>query len=165
MLSSTNQAVAFATNDGMVGYYATDNAGLCAEFEKHMRANRFGISEIPQAEYEAEFVQKKTGEMLRPLAREEFSGSRNLARLMASGSELEKQSAAVAVAKDTIQRKPGDVTAPSPVPHPSPAPVPEMSAMAAATPKDTAPAPEKPDFQPNVGKRKRGLRRALPPDV
>src|ERR1035441_9571126 len=52
--------VDFTTNDGLVGYFSTDNTYLQDEFCRFMREQRYGISEIPEAEFHVEYTQKKT---------------------------------------------------------------------------------------------------------
>lgn len=146
----------FNTNDGQVGYFATPDPAICAEFENHMRNSNFGISEISWEEFNTGYVQKKTGEPLKPPSREEFSGGRSLANLLAQGQDSSAASSAVAVgvAKDTAPGKPVDA------PATPPAPKPEVSTIAMPKPSDVK-APEKPEFQPTVGKRKRHRQQPL----
>lgn len=61
------QVVKFPTLDGIIGYYATQDANLQNAFAAQINAGKFGLSEITWAEYEANWVKKKA--MASPLKR------------------------------------------------------------------------------------------------
>lgn len=65
--------VAFKTNDHITGYFATDNEYVQAEFVRFATLQRYGITEISEEEYKADYVEKKNySEPLRKNWREEI---------------------------------------------------------------------------------------------
>lgn len=70
---SNGGAVKFSTVDGLRGFFQTDNQYFIDEFLRCMRENRSCITEITQAEYESEYLEKKSqGISLKPIWREEM---------------------------------------------------------------------------------------------
>lgn len=59
VILSNGIAVKFSTNDNLLGYFATDNEGVQAEFAAFQQQQRYGIIEITEEEYRAEYVEKK----------------------------------------------------------------------------------------------------------
>lgn len=99
VILSNNSRVKFSTKDGLVGYFETDNQFIQEEFVKCMAEQRYGISEITNAEYTSEYLEKKT-----PVAtpsgswREEWGQGRNLASPSTPVSRLGADAVAAAVA-------------------------------------------------------------------
>lgn len=51
--------VQFTTLDNVIGYFATDNAYTQQEFERFMRHQEYGITEITADEFTRDYVEKK----------------------------------------------------------------------------------------------------------
>jgi hypothetical protein len=100
VILSNGARVKFSTNNGLVGYFATDNAFLQEEFVKCMAEQRYGISEIEEKEYKAEYLEKKTppAEAQGGSWREEWGKGRNLASRSTPVSRLGAEAVAAAVA-------------------------------------------------------------------
>lgn len=144
---SSGGAINFKTVDGVIGWYATDQPGIQAEFESYMRQDRYGLSEVSAEIFSAEYVEKKTASpTLNPPWREEFTGARSLSKLGQSSGES-ASAAAAAVVSDTANR-----AATPPAVAPTVAPV--------ISPPESAPAQPAtaPEFKPPVGPRKRAAR-------
>ena len=54
-----NTRITFQSFNGVIGYYSTQDEYTQGEFLRLMRADKFGISEIPYTEFDAEYVKKK----------------------------------------------------------------------------------------------------------
>ena len=107
---SNGASVKFTTLDNVVGYFATDNEYLHSEFERFNQEQKYGVVEIPQAEYEADYVQKKSGsEPLRKPWREEIGPG---ASALQQVSQIKQSvSAAVAVSGTDVPQKRAPVVA------------------------------------------------------
>lgn len=103
--------VIFATLDTIVGYYATDNPYVQSEFDRMAAERRGGITEITEAEFHTNYVQKKTtAKTVQPPWREELSKSQvNRSLLHQLGPE--HVAAAVAVNEEKL---PAMVAIPTP---------------------------------------------------
>lgn len=127
--------VRFSTNDGVIGFFSTDNEYIQAEFARFASEQRYGITEVDRATYEAEYVQKKTDFLPSSLhLREEIGAGMSGLRQI---SEIKRQNAvaAVVVEGSDIKRR---------------APVVAQQ----ATPEIVAGAqPKVQEFKPKVGKR------------
>lgn len=90
---SNGSSVQFTTLDSVLGYFATDVQYVQEEFEKAMREERYGITEISGEEFTRDYVdKKKSGVISRPLWRDELTRG----RLMPSASTLKERLDAVA---------------------------------------------------------------------
>jgi hypothetical protein len=81
------------------GYYETDNEYIQAEFLKCMQEQRYGISEISEAEYKADYLEKKNQPEATQNAswREEWGKGRNLTSRSTPVSRLGSDAVAAAV--------------------------------------------------------------------
>jgi hypothetical protein len=137
--------VRFETNDGLTGYFQTDNPYLHSEFEKCMTEQRYGISEINEEEYKVEYLEKKTPpEAHKGSWREEMSlGARKTLSSSTPVSRLGSDAVAAAVAVNGVSDVPkslGGATMTTPAPaKPGSKPDPTQSRT---------------NFQPPTGKRK-----------
>lgn len=52
-------AITFTTLDGVTGYFATQNEYIHQEFERFMRHQEYGITEIAAEEFTRDYVEKK----------------------------------------------------------------------------------------------------------
>lgn len=68
----------FDTVDGVLGWYATENEGVQAEFSRMMREQRGGITEVSAEEFTSGYVEKKNQPSPQPSNwREELSRSQS----------------------------------------------------------------------------------------
>lgn len=130
---ANNSRVEFSTLDHVQGYFPTDNSYVQGELERFMREGRYGISEISELEFHTDYVnKKKQSGPLKPLWREEQSGSRLTGHSPFQTLGAEGVAAVVAVKPESV---PAQVTLAGPV---------EAA---------TIPSPVKTEFKPPVGKR------------
>jgi hypothetical protein len=54
-----NFALTFPTFDNIVGYYSTDNAAVQAALADYIANQQYGLTEISQEEYNADYLEKK----------------------------------------------------------------------------------------------------------
>lgn len=134
---SGNIAVKFKTVDDTVGFYASGDDNMSAEFERLIRAGEYGMSEISAEEFSAEYLEKKRGGS-KPIGREEF-GASGLSQLISQGQQLASQAEAAAVGS-------AEPVATTAMAAPAPAPV----------------VPPKTEFTPPVGTRKRRSNKSTP---
>jgi hypothetical protein len=142
---SNNQHLDFKTLDHLVGYFATDSQFVQDELALMMSQHRFGLTEITQEEFHADYVQKKTmSQPLKPLWREEMgkvlTGTTPLSQLGA-----EKVQAVVAAKGSDVPARPIDAAA-------------EQAAMQ----QQQRAEQQQPSHIPKVGQRKRSARSANP---
>jgi hypothetical protein len=73
-----SRKIPFPSNDGLIGYRATDDAGEAAFYLQCLREQRYGLTEITAADYQSEYLEKKTAAGTRRgtiWSREELSAS------------------------------------------------------------------------------------------
>ena len=100
-------SVKFSTLDQVVGYYSTDNDYIQSEFARFANEQRYGITEIPFEEFNADYLQKKNSSPdLAPLRRpwREEMGS-GVSALNQISQTRENANAAVAVKNSDIPQK------------------------------------------------------------
>ena len=117
--------VKFETNDGITGYYESDDPNLINHFLTLIREKRGGIAEITAAEFQ-EGKKKADSTPSKPSWREEFGGG---------------------FMPDTLEVQP-PVTQPT-----TTAPAAVVKPLDTPGPDPVAQAPKKPARPPNVGKR------------
>lgn len=149
LLPGTDQphvSISFTTNDGLVGYYATAEQSVQDRFLAFMKAQRYGITEISEKEFQEDYVQKKTNSVQSSMKwREEMSGRSVRPTGYDPVVHLGSAKVQAAVGVKTTDAHHGPRIAMENQPPPSEAP--------AATGTPTGPTPQKP-FIANVGKRK-----------
>lgn len=140
---ANGQSIPFTTLDHRTGYFATDSQYVQTEFERLMKENRGGITEVSAEDFTREYIEKKSqSPLIRSPWREEIGAG------AVRGSTLIGQLAATAAGNAVVAAangEPAAVTAPTPAP-----------AETAVNPP--VPAPKADDFKPTVGKRKRSVR-------
>lgn len=143
---SQGPQIEFKTLDGIVGYFSTDSDYVASEFEKAMRENRYGITEITWAEYESNYlVKKNSGAASRPVWREEITRGRVMPSVSDLTQRLNEAQAVVGVV------------------NPPPRPSMTISAPAAINQPiintEIAKAlPTVEDYKPEVGKRRKAAK-------
>lgn len=128
------QKVVFSTVDGTRGWFATQQEALHQVFADLMRQGEYGLSEVTAETFSAEYLEKKRVG-ISPPGREEFTPS-NAARLIDHA-----QRSASAAAQAAVHEAPRV------------SPTVEPATIAAPT-TPTAQAPVRPNFEPEVGRRK-----------
>lgn len=105
----------FTTLDQLEGFFATDNEYIHGEFERLMKENRYGITEIPAEEFHRDYVQKKNlPQPSRPVSREQLgSGLRREGHSLVESLGADRVAAVVGVNRD--ERAGGTSMAPAPV--------------------------------------------------
>lgn len=60
-----NTGVTFKTNDGLIGYFHTENDGLAQQLKGMIEQQRYGMSEISEEEFHRDYVDvKKNGKAI-----------------------------------------------------------------------------------------------------
>jgi hypothetical protein len=141
-------SVKFDTIDGLIGFFATDDEKLQAEFALAMRQNRGGVSEIDEATFHAQFVEpKKNGLTAVEPWREELSKS------SATGARDPLSVFKSSYAQAVVGVKSAKETPLRPIGPPKPVAVvvaePESGKLPKTVPQD------KVEFNPRLGKRVR----------
>lgn len=158
---SDRQRILFTSIDnGLTGYFATDSPELAAEFERCMREQRSGVSEISAEEFHRDYVEpKKKGieNPSKPIWREEITGRSLTGSNPISNLGEEAVARAVAVPGGTT-----DIRGKGP-PRPVGLSVADDSttAQVAAAAAVPVPPPPKQEFAPKTAKRNK---RATDPD-
>lgn len=147
VILSNNARVKFDTLDGLRGFFSTDNEYIHAEFLKCMEEQRYGISQITEAEYNEQFTEKKSQT---PAAsggswREEWGKGHSLASRSTPVARLGADAVAAAVTvndgiTDVPKNKGGAIMAD-----------PQLATDAPGAPVTAS----RKDFQPPVGQRKK----------
>ena len=73
VILANGQSLKFNTLDYKIGFFATESESLATELTGYINQQRFGLSEVSWAEYDAEYLKKKNGRPSRRLWREELS--------------------------------------------------------------------------------------------
>lgn len=137
VLPDGRTGIAFATIDGFSGYFATGNSTICEYFLDCMKKNRYGITEIAQAEYEEWAKKKASSSPFRQPWREEMGASGVTGR--------------AANAQGTVAVKPpGETPSANRLANSADA----QAVVAEARPAQAPTAPVKPVFKPPTGRRK-----------
>jgi hypothetical protein len=139
--------IEFSTLDQLAGFYATDQDQISQCFEKFMREQRYGITEISADEFHRDYVQKKTPQnQPSPKWREEMSGS----SVRPTGYDPVTKMGSVRVAA-VVGVNGTDIKRNQPVTIAEPAKVVEEEKIERAPDGELV---EKKKFEPNLGKRK-----------
>lgn len=132
--------VHFKSADGLQSFMATPDPSLWSEFERCMKEGRSGLTEVSWAEFDSQYLQKKSNSpQLKQPWREEIG------RMMPSDSVLQSRLQALPAA---------DVANPA---SPSPPPVAPPAAMSqpAINAQIAKEIPKVEDYKPEVGKRRK----------
>lgn len=149
---SNNAALQFTSLDTVTGYFATDSQGVQQEFERFMREQRYGISEISAEEFKANYLEKKNlpqSQSNRNWREEWGRGSQGSSPIVRLGTQA--VAAAVGVKASDVPGAPRVATT---LETPAPAIVSPPAGPVVETPAATPQAaPAK--YAPSVGRRKR----------
>lgn len=128
---TNGQWLQFDSLDTLTGYFATDSEYVQQQFAAFMQQQRYAISEIPFAEFEAEFIIKKKNGSSRPLVPERESIGGSMAHRQPLIAQIHPAAVenAVGVKEGITDIRPTLQSAPPPV------------------------APAREEFKPTVGKR------------
>ncbi len=139
---SSGKSVKFTSIDGgLTAFFATDQPGLAAEFEKAMTEGRSALTEISAEEFHRDYAEpKKNGLISKPPYREEISRG----KILPSSSDITERLKAIQPVVGVVSPAPVAV-------EPSPAAMAQAQAQVNADIAKELPA----EYKPVVGKRKR----------